>query len=194
MTEPMIGELCSICGAPIPPGMKGQTCSYSCRAKLREARKTTEWRKPRAYPTEIVEAVRRMYVDEGMTVLEVQRALPRGFKAQRIIERHIPTRRVAAKRDQSREKNHAWHGDHADYDAVHARLYAWKGKASTYACIRCGEGAHDWSYNGDAPHERRDPSNNCPYTTDLTYYSPRCRTCHRRHDAAMRSKESDAHV
>ena len=75
--------------------------------------------KPRAYPAEIVALVRHMYETEGMTIAEIQRALPRGFKAQRIVERHVPERRRAAKRDQRGNKTHRWRELDAGYKAAH---------------------------------------------------------------------------
>lgn len=147
--------------------------------------------KPREYPQEIVDQVRRMYVDQGMTVKEVQEALPKGFKAQRIIERYIPIRRTASKRFQSREQNSSWKGDAASYTAVHLRLRVERGPARSHPCVDCGEVAHDWSYNGRDENCVRSPRG--VYSVNLDNYDPRCRCCHRQYDARMR-KEGDANV
>lgn len=139
--------------------------------------------KPRDYPADVVALVRRLYLDEGMTVAEVQRELPRGFKAQRIIERHIPVRRPAAKRDQRGAKNAHWKGDDATYGAVHLRL----GPAADHACTDCAGTAAEWSYLGGCPRERVSPRG-VRYSPDPARYVARCVPCHRRHDAALRAE------
>lgn len=146
--------------------------------------------KPRIYPPEIIAAVRRMYIDEGMTVAEVQAALPKGYKAQRIIERHIPVRRTAAKRDQSGDRNHMWKGDAAGYSAAHLRVAALRGSAREHACIDCGSPAHDWSFNNGRRTDLRDPETGCAYSNDPNDYDPRCRSCHRRFDRAHRGGDA----
>ncbi len=131
--------------------------------------------KPRDYPAEIVAAVRRMYLDERMTVAEIQRALPAGFKAQRIVERYIPERRPAVKRDQSGSANDSWRGDTAGYGALHLRVAARRGKPSL--CDRCGatEGRFEWA-NLSGRYE------------DINDYARMCVSCHRRYDAARRAE------
>lgn len=138
--------------------------------------------RPRTYPPEIVTLVRHLYLEGGLTVAEVQRRLPAGFKAQRIIERHIPTRRPAAKRNQAGDANASWKGAEASYSAVHLRLTSWRGKAANHPCHDCGKRASDWSYQGGCPDERSDPKSGCTFTTDLTKYVPRCHSCHTAHD------------
>lgn len=130
--------------------------------------------KPREYPVEVVELVRRMYLVDGMTVAEVQRELPAGFKAQRIIERHIPERRPAVKRNQAGAANDSWKGDAAGYAALHLRVATNRGKPSL--CERCGttEGRFEWA----------NLSGNYQDTND---YARMCVTCHRRFDAARRA-------
>lgn len=133
--------------------------------------------KPRAYPEHIVESVRRMYLDEGMTVAEVQAALPQGFKAQRIIERHIPERRPAIKRDQRGERNDSWKGDDASYQAAHLRM----GKVSESTCADCPSVAQHWSYQGGCPAERGGVDSPL-YCTHPEHYAPRCVRCHHHYD------------
>ena len=147
--------------------------------------------KPRVYPPEIVAEVRHMYLEREMTVAEVQAALPRGFKAQRIIERHIPERRRAVKRNQSREQNLMWKGDEAGYQAAHLRVAASRGKARSYTCVDCDEPADDWSYNHTDLNQRNGKAGALPYSCDPIHYSPRCRPCHRTFDAP-KTKEGDA--
>lgn len=171
-------RLCTICGNPVPTASRGQTCSYSCRAKLREARKTSEWRKPRQYPEEVVENVRHLYEDRGMTRAEVQATIGRGVKAEVII-RNLGIARRAIKRDQRREKNDSWAGDAITYTSAHDRVRAVKGAASIHLCIDCSSRAEDWSYTGDGgDRERVDPESGCRYSLSIENYVPRCKSCH----------------
>lgn len=146
--------------------------------------------KPREYPEDIVELVRELYTNQKMTVLEVQAALPKGYKAQRIIERYIPQRRRAVPRNQRGERNACWKGSEAGYEAVHLRLKTEIGAAASHFCHDCGKQAYDWSYQGGAPDERSYPRNGCLYTTDLSYYVPRCRPCHGGYDSKKRAPNS----
>jgi hypothetical protein len=130
---------------------------------------------PRTYPTEIVDSVRRMYLDEGMTVAEVQKALPRGYKAQRIIERHIPERRPAIKRDQAGANNSSWKGQDATYTAFHLRVQVARGKPSRCSACDCTEGRFEWAnLTGDY--------------ADVNDYIRLCTRCHRRFDARIRAE------
>jgi hypothetical protein len=73
------------------------------------------------------------------------------------------------------------------YSAVHKRL----GDVSVHRCTDCGEQAHDWSYIGGSPDEKVDQrrrSGSGVYTTDLSYYVPRCRDCHMKLD--MRGEDN----
>ena len=179
---------CAVCGEAVPVASRGVTCSFSCRAKLREQRKTTEWRKRREYPADIIEKVRRLYVDQGMTVAEVQAEIGKGYKVQRVMERHqIPTR-PAIKRDQWGEGNAAWRGDALSYGAAHTRVYARRSSASLHPCVDCGERAKDWSYVGGCPREQRDPENGCAFSPDPDRYAARCRKCHHAYDKARRGE------
>lgn len=139
-------------------------------------RTTANAPKKRVYPEHIVEAVRRMYISEGMTVREIQEALPPGYKAQRIIERHVPTRRTTAKRDQRGSRNHMWKGSSASYGAIHLRLGQARG-----GCVECDAEAVDWSYQGGCPGEMGG-SDEPPYCPHAEHYQPRCRPCHHRYD------------
>lgn len=138
--------------------------------------------KPREYPAEVVALVRRLYLEDGLTVAEVSQRLPKGYKAQRIIERHIDQRRPAIKRNQTGPANATWRGDDVSYQGVHVRLVAQRGKASAHLCVDCRQAAQDWSYEGGSEQERRDGKFGLRYTTDLSMYAPRCRKCHRAHD------------
>lgn len=168
---------CVMCGSPVPATSRGVTCSFSCRARLRESRKSREWRKPRDYPADIVERVRSLYVDLGMTVAEVQAEIGKGVKVQAVIERHgIPTR-PAIKRDQRGERNSSWVGNSPSYAAAHTRVYSTRGAASDHMCVDCLRPAEEWSYRGRCPLEVTDARGRI-YSPDPSRYEPRCRPCH----------------
>lgn len=80
----------------------------------------------------------------------------------------------------TREAHPQWAGDSITYAGAHQRVRAQRGPASRYACVDCGGRARHWSY------DRRDPnvvaSEHGPYSTDVTYYEPRCVTCHKAFD------------
>ena len=129
--------------------------------------------KPRAYPPEIVKLAVDAY-QSGATVREVQALLPRGYKAQRILERHLPERRAAARRDQRTHANHMWKGDDAGYQALHLRVQAARGKPSL--CERCGatDGRFEWA-------------NLTGHYENVNDYARMCVACHRRFDADRRA-------
>jgi hypothetical protein len=79
--------------------------------------------------------------------------------------------------------NARWRGADVGYAAVHDRLRRERGRASGYSCHDCGSPADEWSYLGGAPDERIDSRVKFPFSTDLTFYVPRCRSCHRSADA-----------
>ncbi len=68
--------------------------------------------------------------------------------------------------------NPQWTGDAATFDAVHQRLEAAFGKASDGPCADCGAQALDWSFD--------EPTG---YSTDLSRYQRRCRSCHKKFDS-----------
>lgn len=142
--------------------------------------------KPRTYPADVVERVRHLYIDEGMTREEVQAEIGSGFKVERIMQRHdIPTR-MAIKRDQRAESNTSWAGDAPSYNAAHTRIYVTRGRASEHPCVDCDQQAKDWSYLGDCNRERTD-SKGRTYSPNPDMYAARCRKCHRSYDAARRA-------
>lgn len=129
-------------------------------------------KKPREYPKEIVDQVVSLY-QSGATVREVQATLPPGFKAQRIIERHIPTRRRAIKRDQTGAKNHMWKGNEATYKALHLRVATVRGKPQTCSACETTDGRFEWA-------------NMTGRYDDPFDYVRLCCSCHRRIDAFRR--------
>ena len=128
--------------------------------------------KPREYPPHIVALARALYLN-GMTVAEICRVFPRGYRVQTILERHVPERRAAVKRNQRGPNNLMWRGDRAGYKALHLRVATARGKPSE--CEWCGatQGWFDWA-NLTGRYE------------DVRDYARLCRSCHRRHDAARR--------
>lgn len=130
--------------------------------------------RPRVYPPEIVQLAIALY-QGGSTVAEVQQALPPGFKAQRILERHLPNRRRAVKRDQLGSANSSWKGADAGYKALHLRVAARRGKPSR--CERCGttRGRFEWA-------------NLTGKYDDVNDYERMCVSCHRKYDAARRAQ------
>jgi len=76
------------------------------------------------------------------------------------------------------EHSHNWIGDAATYNAVHQRLRLDRGSAASWCCSGCSCPAAQWSYVGGDPNEKTDKSNQCGYSTDLDFYTPRCRACH----------------
>lgn len=140
------------------------------------------WR-PVEPPPPLVETVRRLYVDEGMTIVEVAAALNTTAKViYRLMTNHQIPRRTSAKRNQVGPSNHMWQGDQVGYDAVHMRLASTRGPASSHRCADCADWADEWSYNGGCPDQKRAPDTGCPYSTDAARYVPRCRSCHVAYD------------
>jgi hypothetical protein len=72
-----------------------------------------------------------------------------------------------------------------DYIGVHFELRRYLGPARSYPCADCQKQAEDWSYQGSAPDERLGSSG--PFSRDPSFYVPRCRSCHKRHDVAART-------
>ncbi|MFI7191429.1 HNH endonuclease [Nocardia nova] len=77
-----------------------------------------------------------------------------------------------------------WTGEDATNRAVHQRLRAQRGKASTHRCIDCGRPAAHWSYDHADPNEKTEEGVG-PYSTDIAHYQPRCVKCHKRFDMAI---------
>jgi hypothetical protein len=88
--------------------------------------------------------------------------------------------------DATGEANHGWAGESTTYRAVHKRLTRTRGPASDYACVVCGLTAAQWSYDYHCPSEHVSPEGH-PYTADLSFYSPRCMSCHKLMDAPRKS-------
>lgn len=77
-----------------------------------------------------------------------------------------------------------WRGDEIGYLSAHYRVYAARGKASSYPCASCGEPAANWAYDHGDPDERRGGPKNLPYSPDPGRYRPLCCSCHVKADRA----------
>lgn len=90
------------------------------------------------------------------------------------MKNHGITARVAAKRDQSGDKNSSWRGDEATYAAYHKRVEAARGKPNR--CERCGTKRKcEWAnLTGDY--------------ADVNDYERICRSCHRKMDNQRRAE------
>ena len=138
-------------------------CSSRCKAAAQSA------------GVDLVEAI-KLY-ESGMTQDEIGKRFGTTQKAiHGLFKRHGYVCRRAAKRDQYGERNHAWKGDEAGYQAMHLRVESRRGKASTHVCSRCAIViADDWA-------------NLSGRYSDVNDYAPMCRSCHRKYDKKRRSK------
>ena len=77
-------------------------------------------------------------------------------------------------------------GDVPTWAAIHKRLQRQRGSARQFMCVDCGSNASEWSYRGGSPSELVGNAGGfmCAYTEDLSYYDPRCTSCHRTYDGA----------
>lgn len=131
-------------------------------------------KRPRDYPSEVVERIRHLYLDAGMTVAELQ-PLFKGYRVQTVIARYgIPTRK-AAKRDQFGERNSTWRGSQATYGSLHFRLYRARGCPSLCEWCERTEGRFEWA-------------NLTGRYDDMNDYARLCVGCHRRYDADRRRR------
>ena len=73
------------------------------------------------------------------------------------------------------------------YLNAHYHVRWQKGSASRKRCVDCGRKAQDWSYNNADPNEKwglTKTGHVCAYSEDVSYYEPRCKSCHKRFDLA----------
>ena len=130
---------------------------------------------PREYPQEIIDLILGWY-QEGLTVAEIKAIAPKGYRVQTILQRYLPERRRAIKRNQSGSANHMWKGDSAGYQALHLRVDAARGKP-----MRC-----DWcEHTGGSRYEWANLTGNY---TDVFDYVRLCISCHRTYDAKRRKE------
>lgn len=78
---------------------------------------------------------------------------------------------------------------------AHVRVRELWGKANQYSCIECGNQAAQWAYDGTDPTQLLGPPRGNAhiyvgwYSRYPEFYMPMCVGCHRRRDAAERSRE-----
>lgn len=132
-------------------------------------------KKPREYPREIVDLIVGWYQD-GLTVKEINAIAPKGFKVQNILQRHLPERRSAIKRNQFGAANSSWKGDEAGYQALHLRVDSARGKP-----MRC-----DWCE--DTSGSRYEWANLTGDYTNVWDFVRLCVSCHRKYDAKRRKE------
>lgn len=133
--------------------------------------------KPKNYPPELVARVAQLY-GSGLTMREVAAEVGCSYRVlQRLMPRHGIARRPAIKRDQSGPKNHAWKGSAANYQALHLRVDAARGKPNK--CDRC------WTTDADRVYEW---ANLTGRYDDIDDYERMCRHCHRSYDAERRAR------
>lgn len=129
--------------------------------------------KPKLYSASLVARVSELYA-EGMTQHEVAAQIGATQKVVfNIMRRHGIKARVAAKRDQTGERNSSWKGSDAGKQAFHRRLYSRHGKPT--CCLVCGTTsakAYDYA-NISGRYE------------DLEDYMPLCRSCHAKYDGKV---------
>lgn len=71
------------------------------------------------------------------------------------------------------------------YGAVHDRLRRLYGPASGYACVDCSGVAAHWAYDHADPDEK---TSDCgPYSVKPEHYVPRCVSCHKCRDLAVKA-------
>lgn len=66
------------------------------------------------------------------------------------------------------------------YHSTHNWVVRRRGRASSWACVDCGEAAEEWSYIGGR-NEQVDADGRV-FAHDANAYEPRCVRCHRFHD------------
>lgn len=78
-----------------------------------------------------------------------------------------------------------WLGDAVNYEGMHFRIYAQRGKACEYPCTHCFRVAVDWAYDHTDPKVRYDRTSGLPFSLEVNRYVPLCRSCHKRLDLVM---------
>lgn len=120
--------------------------------------------------------VRHMY-ENGMTQAEIADALSTSQRSVCLFMRRCGIQpRVAAKRDQSGEKNSSWKGELVKYKPAHNRVYAARGRPQR--CEHCGK---------DDPAARYDWANLTGKYHDPNDYIRLCRSCHNKHDGLIKN-------
>lgn len=101
-----------------------------------------------------------------------------------------------SRRGKPHKKVHRKMSPTCTYDAAHTRCKNLWGSASNYPCIKCGDRAREWSYDGTDPTQMRGFSGSplnvarqarrggmeMTYSAWPEFYAPMCRSCHAEFD------------
>lgn len=81
--------------------------------------------------------------------------------------------------------------DKCSYIGAHHRCRALWGSAQQYPCVKCGEPAEDWAYDGMDPKELHDSRVEWVVTYSIfpEFYMPMCKPCHKPRDVERRQAE-----
>jgi hypothetical protein len=121
-----------------------------------------------------VEAVCALY-EAGHTQDEIADRLDVSqYKVSYFMKHNGIATRVAAKRNQTGDRNHVWSGDQPSYLAAHKRVYRARGKACK--CEHCGA-------SDDQMYHWANVSGNY---ADINDFIQLCVSCHRKFDASKR--------
>jgi hypothetical protein len=132
--------------------------------------------RPKVYAPEMVTRVTELYVEQGLSQVEVAAELGVTLKViYRLMVNHDIPRRPQVKRDQRGERNAYWRGPNAGYAAFHKRVEAARGTPQHCAACDTDEpGRYEWA-------------NLSGRYDDLNDYVRMCILCHRKLDAHRRS-------
>ena len=75
--------------------------------------------------------------------------------------------------------------ENVSYFTAHERVARVRGRAAEHRCADCDGPAAQWSYDHADPNERHDETLSArpvAYSTDPSYYVPRCVPCHKKYD------------
>ena len=118
------------------------------------------------------EELAHAYLALGMSQAEIAKDFGTTQKVVwRAMGKFAIPRRVAAKRNQSRENNSSWKGKDATYKAMHMRMYSLFGRPMK--CSVCGTTDATRSY---------DWANMSGHFDEPSDYKRMCRSCHWKHD------------
>jgi len=178
MPSPVREAECVICETPFKTrSLTAQTCSYSCRAYLRERRTPSPGAPQVEDPPELVDRVRVLY-EAGHTMREVAEACGTTIKVlQRLMPRHGIERRGLGKREQRGANNDCWLGDDAGYSAMHLRVITARGRPQHCACCDTTDPRIQYHW-----------ANLTGHYEDINDYARLCPRCHRRLDARRRAQ------
>lgn len=128
--------------------------------------------------------VRQLYCVESMTIVEVAEVIGcQPVTVRKFMVKHEIPRRVAAKRDQSGNKNVIWAGDSVGYKSAHQRVYRARGRP--LYCEHCK------TTDSSKRYEWANLTGNYP---DVNDYARLCRSCHCKFDGLIKNLGEYANV